>query len=119
MAITPVVMQPGLLLAASESIIYLAPVDAPNGDALTGAQITTAAFTNTDTGAHKITVNIGRSSGSIGAANLAVDAQPLAPGQTWIAAQLAGQILGPGDSIQAFADTAGLVNAIISGFLVS
>lgn len=107
MAIAPATLVPGGFLGSSVGAVFLATAS---------TQMTSAAFTNTDTSARTITVYIVRTGGAAGASNVLVQAQTLAPGMTFLADQLSGKNLAAGDSLQAFASTAGVVNAVIDGF---
>lgn len=88
------------------------------GKANTKALVTKAMFANTDTDARLLTVNLVRSGGSASAANILINAQPIASGESYEATELEGQILNPGDTIQAKADAVAVVNCTgISGYV--
>lgn len=78
--------------------------------------VTRAVFTNVNTVAVTLTVNVVRSGGSAGATNTVIAAYPLSAGEAYVASELAGLILSPGDFISAKAGTATSINAVGSGY---
>lgn len=80
--------------------------------------VSAASFDNTDTANHTIKVYVVPAGGTTGAANQVISNQSLSIGQSYQAPELRGLVLNPGDTIQALADTAALVNCIISGFIM-
>lgn len=78
--------------------------------------VTRAVFTNTDSVARSITVNVVRSGSGVAASNRMISAFSIAPGASYTAPELAGLVLATGDSVWALASAAGLVNALASGY---
>lgn len=111
MTATPLVLQQGVLVGNVVNPIV--------GAVTAFTQITNAAFTNSDTSSHTLTVYISRDGAAGGAATLIVDAQVIAPTRTWVAQQLWGKNLNIGDSLTAVADAGGVINAIVDGFTVT
>lgn len=110
MSLKPAVLYLGGTLGTSLATLATGPTN-------TTTLVTKAAFTNTDTVARLLTVNLIRSGGSASSANILIDAQPIAAGETYDATELEGQILNSGDFVQAKADAAAVVNCTgISGF---
>ena len=108
--ITASALQPGMFLAAATAIFCM-----PNAV----CQITSAVFTNTDTSVETITVYLVRSGGAAGPANILISAQPLAPGQAYIARELSGRNLAAGDYLAGFATNASKVIAVIDGITIA
>jgi hypothetical protein len=98
-------------LTASDAVYYTPP-------SVTSAKIGRAVFSNPDTAAHTITVNIVATSGSASAANQIINARSLAPGETYVSPELAGAVLPPGSSLHALADTAAKVVLMVSGLTI-
>lgn len=105
---TALALQPGTQLVDSASPLTSAFT--------TAAQITSAVFTNTNSSVEKITVYVVRSGGAAGPANIVMDAQPVAPGQAYVARELAGRNLAIGDTIWGSSTNPSKVNCIIDGF---
>ena len=97
-------------LQAADAAIYVTP-------ALTSAKIGRAVFSNPDTVAHSITVNI--TTGASGLANQIISARTLAPGETYVSSELAGAVLPQGTSVRGFASVAAVIVVTISGLLVT
>lgn len=82
--------------------------------------ITKAMFTNTDTDARLLTVNLVRSGGAASSANILINAVPIAAGESYEATELEQQILDAGDTIQAKADAVTALNCTgISGYVIA
>jgi len=110
MALTaPKVLFGPVQLTTSDVTEYTSP-------ASTYTTVTRVVFTNVNTVAVLLTVNVVRSGGSVGSTNEIIAAYPLSAGEAYVAAELAGLILGPGDFISAKADTATSINAMASGY---
>ncbi|CAB4142365.1 hypothetical protein UFOVP1414_65 [uncultured Caudovirales phage] len=109
MAIVPALLTASVQLGATAASIYTTPAQ---GQTL----IKRAVFTNVDTSPRTITVHRVPVSGSASNANRVISSFRLSPGQSYVAVELANMVLNAGDSIQAFADTANLVNVTMSGF---
>ena len=109
MTTTPAILCPSTQLGASVATLYASQA---NGTAI----VKRAVFTNTDTVTHKITVYRVPSGGTPGASNILINALAVSAGQAYVSPELSSMVLIGGDSIQAFADTASKVNAVISGF---
>lgn len=108
MAITPKTLYGPAQLANSATQLYACP-------ASTRAQISTASFTNTDSGNQTFSVWIVRSGGSATDANLVVDAQGLSATENAVPRQLAGRNLTAGDAIFADASVAAKITCVIDG----
>jgi hypothetical protein len=74
-----------------------------------------ATFTNTDTVARTITVYRVPSGGAAAAGNLIIQAQSLSAGQSYDPPSLKNMVLNPGETLQALASTAAVVNVFVSG----
>ena len=111
-------LSPALLIASTQLANAVASVGGP----LTPAHwlIQRAVFTNVDTAARTITVHRVPAAGTPAAANEVIGAFVLnavgQSGHTYTAPELAGMVLNPGDTLQAFADVAAKVNITVSGF---
>jgi hypothetical protein len=123
-ALTP--SSEGGLMSLSPGVLYLggaltnALVTLYTSPANSKSLVTKTVFTNTDTVARLLTVNLIRSGGSASAANILVDAQSIPAGASYEATELEGQWLNTGDFIQAKADTGAVVNCTgISGYAVA
>lgn len=110
MTITALALQPGAPLSTAAAQLFAAT---------TATQITSAVFTNTNSGAVTLTVYVARQGSPAGTGNILIDAQSLAAGQAYIANELAGRNLADGDVVLASASTGGVVNAIIDGFTIT
>jgi len=113
-------------MSLSPGVLYLGgALNSSLGTLVTGQTnaktlITKAVFTNTDTVARLLTVNLVRSGGAASAANILIDAQSIPAGGSYDAPELVGQILNPGDFVQAKADAAAVVNCTgVSGYVVA
>jgi hypothetical protein len=114
MIVTPAILFTGGQLSNSATALVTAAFNT------TGTIITAASFTNTDTVTRAFTVYIVRNGGSPSAANEIIGARQLAPNETYTSLELQNQTLGPGDKLEAFADTANKVTcAGISGYVVT
>lgn len=109
---TPTKLVPIAALPAAVAAQYTAPADTPT-------QISAASFTNTDTVNRAVTLHIVSSAGAPASTNMLVSARAIAPGGTITPIELAGVNLAPGDSIQAFASSAGVVNMVVNGYQIS
>lgn len=113
MSVIPSVLYPGGQLTTAAAILA---TGAANAQTL----VTKAVFTNTDTSARLLTVYIVRSGGSPGTANTVTYQTSLGAKQTYEATEIEDQILGPGDTIQAKADAAAVVNCTgVSGYVIA
>lgn len=107
----------------TKGIQVFGPVQLTTGDvteytspASTITTLTRAVFTNVNSVAVTLNVNVVRSGGSVGSTNLLIDAYPLSAGQAYVASELAGMILQPGDFVSCKAGTATSINAVCSGY---
>lgn len=113
MSLSPSVLYLGGQLTASLVTLYTSPTN-------TKTLITKAIFTNTDTVARLLTVNLIRSGGSAGNSNILIDAQSIPAGGSYEAVELEGQILNAGDFVQAKADAVTAINCTgLSGYAIS
>lgn len=77
-------------------------------------------FTNVDTAnPHTVTVYLVPNGGSPGVTNIITDARSIAAKQTWNSPDMVGQILNPGDTIQALADASAQVVVSAAGVQIS
>ena len=106
-----VVMTPVTQLTASAVVMYTQPVNSKG-------QILRAGVYNTDTVPRVVTIYRVPSGGSPGTTNIVVasTAGRVLNGQDVIFNALAGMVLNPGDTIQALADAANVVNFFMSGY---
>ena len=111
MTVTALALIPGATLGTSSANLYASPTG-------TTSVVKRAVFTNTSGSAVTVSVNIVRSGGSSGTANQLIDAQPIAPGGTYVSPELANMTLGPGDAIFANANAASAVNLMVSGIQI-
>lgn len=107
---------PQLVPAASggslSSLLYTAPnFNAP-------VLVSSAVFTNTQSGARTFSVYVVRRGGALNASNGIIILKPLASTQSYPASELAGLVLNPGDTLWSNADTAGIVTSTGSGWSV-
>lgn len=112
MTIKPAVLQPGLQLGNSATLIYTSPVN-------TTTVIRRAVFTNVTAGALTMTVYRVPSAGTAGVTNEIIAPTAggnLAAGVSYTCPELAGMTLGPGESIYATGSAATSINAFMSGF---
>lgn len=98
-----------VLMTASDAQYYLAP-------SLTSAKIGRAVFTNTDSAAHTLTVNI-TSNGTAAAGNRLISARTLAPGESYVSPELAGQVIPAGSDLRGTAATT--VTIAVSGITIA
>ena len=110
-------------MALTTPKVLFGPAQLTTGDvtqytspANTNTTVTRAVFINVNTVAVLLTVNVVRSGGAVGAINEVIAAYPLSAGQAYVAPELAGLILAPGDFISAKAGTATSINAVASGY---
>lgn len=83
-------------------------------------RIDKATFTNCDaSNAHTITVYLVPAGQAVGASNTVIASQSIAESACYVSAELPGHVLASGDSLQALADTANEVTAIVSGTSVA
>ena len=103
------------------ALAQLAAADAAivTGNSNVTTVIKRAVFSNTDSAAHTITLNVVASGGSSSAANQVVNARALAAGETYVSPELAGVVLSPGDMIRGLADAASKVTVTVSGVEIS
>lgn len=71
--------------------------------------------TNTTTGNVLLSVNLVALGGSASVSNLIIDARAIAPGETYVCTEVAGQVLESGGFISTLADTASALTISASG----
>lgn len=71
--------------------------------------------TNTTTGNVLLSVNLVALGGSASASNLIIDERAIAPGETYVCTEIAGQVLESGGFISTLADTASALTISASG----
>jgi hypothetical protein len=96
-------------MGSADAALYTVP-------ALTSAKIGRAVFSNTDSAAHSITVNI--TTGASSTANQIINARSLAPGETYVSPELAGAVLPALSQLRGLASQANFIVVTISGLLV-
>ena len=101
-------MAPAALPATDTAAVYTAPVN-------TVVKIGRAVFTNTSAGALSLTAGIS-TGGALAAGTTLISARTLAPGESYVSPELAGQVLPPGSAIRAFGSTS--ITGAISGILI-
>jgi len=79
--------------------------------------IKSAVFTNTDASARTITVHRVASGGSATTGNRVITAFSLSAGQAYVAPELTNMVLAPGETLQALASSASVVNIQVSGLI--
>jgi hypothetical protein len=113
MSLSPSVLYLGGTLTNALVTLFTSPTN-------TRSLITKAVFTNFDTVARLLTVNLVRSGGSAGNGNILIDAVSIPAGASYEATELFGQILNAGDFVQAKADANSAINCTgISGYAVT
>ncbi len=111
MAVKPVKMFEGTLLANAAATVYTAPTG-------TSGVVRILAITVTNTSSsvvHNFSVWIGTNA----TATLVIDARPLAPLETQSIPELVGQFISVGSVLQMSADTATVVAAQGSGVIIT
>lgn len=111
MAQTPVVMTATTQLTASAVVMYTQGANSVG-------QVLRAVLYNTDTSARQVTIYRVPSGGSPGTTNIVLSGQGgrVMAGQDMVVNVLAGMTLNAGDTIQALADSASVVNFTMSGY---
>lgn len=102
----------------------VAPVQLGNADLAvytvptsTTAKIGRAVFCNTSASAQTITAGI-TTGGALGASTTLISARPVAPGESYIAPELAGANIPAGSQLHAFASAAGAITFTASGVTI-
>lgn len=108
--ITPAQLVAPQLLGSADAALYTSPTQ-------TTAKIGRGVFTNTSASALTITAGI-TTGGALGASTTMISARTLAPGESYVAPELAGAVLPAGSQIHAYASVAGAVSFTVSGLLV-
>lgn len=83
--------------------------------ALVNTRIDKMTLTNVDAAVHMATLYWVPAGATPGAANIIVDAQRIGASKSWDAWYFIGHVLGVGDTIQAMADAAAVLNFFASG----
>jgi hypothetical protein len=100
-------------LSNALATIYTAP-------ALQNVLITKCVFSNDDTAAHTITVELIKSGGAAGSASKVWSAIKIGPGESKECFELEGAWLNPGDFIQMNADAGSKVNlSVLAGIIAT
>lgn len=94
-------------MTAADAIYYTAPAG-------TSVKIGRAVFCNTDTVVHNLTMNIATTTSS--SANTLISARSLAPGETYVSPELAGQVIPPGSNLRGLSATT--VTIAVSGLTI-
>jgi hypothetical protein len=111
MTIVPTRLTNPVLLTNSASTQFTCPANSI-------AFVQSVNFSNTDTTNHTITAYLVPNGGTIGAAVALINNQSITGKQSYQAPELRGAVLNTGDTIQCLADTSGVVNVTINGFLM-
>lgn len=109
MTITPLLLTASTQLGTSAASIFTSAVT-------TQVVVRRAVFTNVDTSARTFTVYRVPSGGAAATANVVISAMRLAPGESYVAVELANMVLNLGDALYALASAATAINATVSGF---
>ena len=107
--VTQVQLVAPVAMTGSDARYYLAP-------ALTSAKIGRAVFTNTDTSPHTLTMNI-TTNGTAAAANRLISARTIAPGESYVSPELAGQVIPAGSDLRGLAATT--ITIAVSGITIT
>jgi hypothetical protein len=101
-----------LQLPAAAGIQYTGPAN-------TTTIIKRAVFTNTSVGVRTITAHVVPSGGAVSNSTMLINGQSLAippgAGSSYVSPELAGVVLGAGDTLQCFADAAAGVSMNVNG----
>jgi len=112
MTVRAVVIARNLQLPAAAAAQFTGPVN-------TTTVIKRAVFTNTSAGIRAVTAHVVPSGGAVGNSTMLINGQSLAAppgaGSSYVAPELAGVVLQPGDSLQCFADAAAGVTLSVNG----
>lgn len=95
-------------LGTAAAAVYTSPAG-------TWTQINKVTAQNTDASSQTVTIYMVPTGGSAGSTTITTNAQALSPGQTWNSPWEIGHVLNPGDSLQAKASAAAVVNFLVSG----
>lgn len=106
--VTPAVLQPGILLGATPTILF-------TGIAAQLAVVKRAVFTNTSGSPVTLLAYRLPSAGSVGATAEMINTT-LAAGQSYVSPELSNAVVLTGDTIQATAGTASVVSCQIFGY---
>lgn len=97
-------------LGNADAAVYTAPTQ-------TTAKIGRAVFTNTTASATTITAGI-TTGGALGAATTMISARTIAPGEAYVAPELAGAVIPAGSQLHAYAATGAAITFTASGITV-
>lgn len=107
---TPIVRN--VQLPAAVGVQFTGPVN-------TVTIIKRAVFTNTSAGVRTVTAHVVPSAGAVANSTMLINGQSLAippgAGSSYVAPELAGVVLGAGDTLQCFADAAAGVTMNVNG----
>lgn len=95
-------------VAASIATVYTAGTG-------TKAVIKRAAFTNTSAGAVTLLAHLVPASASVADGNMVINDVSIGAGETYLAAEIEGQVIDAGGTLDLEASTAGSLTAVISG----
>ena len=105
MPLQTAVLQGGVALGTTSTTLYTVPT-------AKSAWVKVAVMTNTSAASVNVTITITRAAG---APIIITPATPIPASTAYVVREMAGQALGAGDVVSAFASTAGTVNAFLSG----
>lgn len=103
---------PGSQLTTAAVAYYTSPTG-------TTAVIKRAVFSNTTAAPQTITVNVVPAAGAVAAANQVINARTVAPGESYVSPELAGVVLGAGDSLQALSSAGAAITLMVSGIQIT
>jgi hypothetical protein len=97
-------------LGNSDASVYTAPTQ-------TTAKIGRVVFCNTSVSATTITAGI-TTGGALGASTTLISARSIAPGESYVSPELAGQVIPAGSQLHAYAGAATSVTLAVSGLTI-
>ncbi len=97
-------------LASADAVLYTTPT-------LTTAKIGRAVFVNTSASVVNITAGITPGT-ALGASTTLIPTTPLAPNQTYVSPELAGQVIPAASQLHAYASVASSVTVSVSGLII-
>ena len=97
-------------LTGSDAVYWTSPAN-------TTAQIGRAVFCNTTGSAATITAGI-TTGGALAAATEIISARTIAPGETYVSPELAGQVIPAGSALRALSGTASAITVAVSGITI-
>lgn len=109
MSVVPILLTPSTPLLTSATVLYVTPSDGQT-------VVKRAVFTNIDSQPRSFTVHRVPNGGSPVSGNIVVSALRLQPGESTVVNELGNMVLNGGESVQALASAASVINVTMSGF---